>query len=100
AGAKVNMQNIDGVSLLMILASFAEADEIRKALLAGADAKLKDVQGRTALDYLKLADCGQSPLRDLVRDEAPEEGKCRQLEKDNFRASKKLLEVAMGLTTQ
>src|SRR5208282_6570219 len=64
AGAKINAQNSAGVTALMILAAKGEADEIRDALKAGANASLKDAKGRTALDYLRLANCGKNPIRD------------------------------------
>jgi ankyrin repeat protein len=51
AGANVNAQNMEGVSALMILATQAEAKEIEDALRAGANSRLKDTRGRTALDY-------------------------------------------------
>jgi TonB family protein len=97
AGGQVNAQNADGVSTLMILASKAEASEIKNALLSGADAKLKDTQGRTALDYLRLANCGQSPLRDSIREQTSENNQC-DLNDEDFRKSKKLLDAATRLT--
>jgi ankyrin repeat protein len=42
AGANLNAQNSAGVTALMILAAKGEADEIRDALKAGANASLKD----------------------------------------------------------
>lgn len=95
AGANVNAQNLDGVSALMILASFAEADQIQKALQAGADAQLKDAHGRTALDYLQLASCGQSPLRDSALEAATEYGECNALDKEDVEKSQMLLTTAM-----
>jgi TonB family protein len=92
AGANINAQNSAGVTALMILAAKGEADEIRDALKAGASASLKDAKGRTALDYLRLANCGKSP----IRDEASEgvtygKGKCRALDEDDFKQAEKLL---------
>jgi TonB family protein len=99
ASANVNAQNGDGVSALMILATRAEADEIGKALLAGANPKLKDARGRTALDYLRLANCCKSPLRDPVRDTITHEGgECRSLDEDDFRKSEALLKTAMNFS--
>jgi len=99
AGAHVNAQNTDGVSTLMILASFGQADEIKKALRRGADARLKDTQGRTALDYLRLTNCGQNPLHDATREPISENIQCNQLDKEDFRKSKKLLEATTRSTT-
>jgi ankyrin repeat protein len=62
AGADLNAKNSVGTTVLMILAAAGEADEVRTALKAGADATLKDAMGRTALDYLRLANCGKSPV--------------------------------------
>jgi TonB family protein len=92
ARAKLNAQNSGGITALMILAAKGEADEIRDALKAGANASLKDAKGRTALDYLRLANCGKSP----IRDEASEwvtygKGKCRALDEDDFKQAEKLL---------
>lgn len=93
AGANVNAQNSDGVTALMILAARGEADEIRGALKAGANASLKDGKGRTALDYLRLANCGKSPIRDEGSDWMRIEyrGKCRSLDADDFKQAEKLL---------
>jgi ankyrin repeat protein len=99
AGAHVNAQNTDGVSTLMILASFGQADEIKKALRRGADAALKDTQGRTALDYLRLTNCGQNPLHDATREPTSDSNQCNQLDKEDFRKSKKLLEATTRSTT-
>jgi len=61
-GAQINARNADGVSTLMILAASGEADEVKAALAAGADAFAKDAKGRSPLDYLRLANCGKSPI--------------------------------------
>lgn len=91
AGAKVNSQNSDGQTALMFLASRDETDEIRSALKAGANPSLIDKIGRTALDYLKLANCGKSPLRDPVIDGRVSYTKCTAFDHDDFRAAEKLL---------
>jgi ankyrin repeat protein len=92
AGANVNAQNSAGVTALMMLAAKGEADEIRDALKAGANAFLKDAKGRTALDYLRLANCGKSPIRDEAsRWVTYGKGKCRALDEDDFKQAEKLL---------
>src|SRR5262249_8249880 len=88
AGANVNAQNVNGVSALMILASRAEVGAIEEALKEGANPKLTDVQGRTALDYLQLASCGKNPLRDEAIEPISEEPDCGVLDGDNFKQSK------------
>jgi ankyrin repeat protein len=99
AGAKVNAQNADGISVLMILAAKAEAGEIERALRAGADPKLKDAQGRTALDYLNLANCAESPLQNSSDKMAIQEGdQCRSLYQDDFQKSEKLLNMSATIS--
>lgn len=49
AGADVNAANTDGTTVLMILAAKGEGNEVRDALNAGANAALRDNNGRTAL---------------------------------------------------
>lgn len=94
AGANINAQNHDGVTVLMILAGKGETDEVDAALKAGADPSLKDTQGRTALDYLRLGDCGKSPIRDEVLTWMSSEG-CGQLDEDDFRKGIQLLTPAV-----
>jgi TonB family protein len=97
AGASINAQNSAGVTALMILAARGEADEIRDALKAGANASLKDSKGRTALDYLRLANCGKSPIRDEQSEWVPYgKGKCRALDADDFTQAEKLLKAAVS----
>lgn len=92
AGAKVNAQNAEGTTALMILASRAMATEVSRALKAGADPSMKDNFGRTAMDYLKLAHCGKSPLREetvevtWMGDQA-----CNYIEADPFIETRDLL---------
>jgi TonB family protein len=57
SGADINARNADGVTVLMLLAQRMDADELKAAIAAGADATTKDMQGRTALDYLREASC-------------------------------------------
>ncbi len=70
AGANINAQNGAGTTTLMILAADGDSDEVRTALDAGADPTFQDRMNRTALDYLHLANCGSSPLK-----EKPQEAK-------------------------
>ena len=71
AGARLNARNKDGQTALMILAERGDPDSIGEALKAGADATLRDAKGRTALDYLRLASCGN------VRPSIPSNNGCR-----------------------
>jgi uncharacterized protein len=57
SGADINARNADGVTVLMLLAQRVHLSELKSAIQAGADATAKDVQGRTALDYLREAAC-------------------------------------------
>jgi TonB family protein len=77
-GAEINAKNADGVSALMILAATGEADEVKAAINAGADAFAKDAKGRSALDYLRLANCGKSPIVEWHTSEIS--GKCNRLD--------------------
>lgn len=94
AGADVNAQNSAGMTALMILAAKGEADEVSAALKAGADPHLRDARGRTALDYVRLANCGKSPVPEwstFVRG-----GKCDHLDKDGVRKITSLLRTALA----
>jgi hypothetical protein len=83
----------------MMLAARDEVDEIRDALKAGSDASLKDKQGRTALDYLRLASCGKSPLYDpLLTNSGYGNSKCTSFNADDFHKAEKLLEEALRKT--
>jgi hypothetical protein len=60
----------------MLLAQRIDADELQAAVAAGADVKAKDVQGRTAFDYLREASCQKAiiPLPNpwmTIRNEQP-----------------------------
>lgn len=76
----------------MILAAAGEADEVRDALKAGADATFKDSMGRTALDYLRLANCGKSPVPQYSTFTTGE--KCDHLDEDDVREVTTLLKSA------
>jgi ankyrin repeat protein len=92
AGADLNAKNSDGTTALMILAAAGEADEVRDALKAGADATLKDTTGRTAQDYLRLANCGKSPVPEYTAFATGE--KCDHLDQDDVREVLTLLKAA------
>jgi uncharacterized protein len=96
AGANVNAKNSAGTTVLMILAAEGEDDEVRDALNAGADATLKDTKGRTALDYLRLANCGKSPLPHWSVSSG---GHCDQLDEDDVRQAAVLLKTARRFPT-
>jgi len=91
AGAEVNAVNDEGMTALMLLAQHGDPDEIRALLKARADARMKDSEGRTALDYLNAANCG-SPI---VREKDPRwmtvgYSVCNVLH-DDYQKSKRLL---------
>lgn len=91
AGAKVNEPNSQGVTILMIFAANADPDEVKKALDFGANASARDASGRSALDYLRLADCGKSPVVERVFDTT--EG-CGQMDPDDFLKVERMLTSA------
>ena len=95
AGGRINQQNKAGVSALMILATRGAPKEIAGALEAGADASLRDAQGRTALDYLHAANCRRSPLTNKLNEYRRRTGgKCDALVEEDFRQSVKILKSA------
>ena len=89
AGADVNAKDSQGTTPLMILSTGGEADEVEDALAAGADPLAKDVKGRSALDYLRLANCGKNPITELQFLETGTQ--CDNLDKDEVRKIAKLL---------
>ena len=91
AGAEVNAVNNVGMTALMLLVQRADPDEIKLLLKAGADARKKDSEGRTALDYLNAANCG-SPI---IQQKDPQwmtigYSRCNALG-DDYQKSKRLL---------
>lgn len=92
SGAEINAKNVDGVSALMILAARGEADEVKAAINAGADAFAKDAKGRSPLDYLRLANCGKSPIIEWHTFDTG--GKCDQLDADDVKQIASLLRNA------
>lgn len=95
AGADVNAQNSAGMSSLMILAAKGDADEVASALKTGANSFLKDAKGRTALDYLRLANCGDSPVPEWSTFGSG--GRCDHLDEDDVRQITALLKSAHSL---
>lgn len=73
----------------MLLAASGRVDEIRAALKAGANAKLKDKQGRLAVDYLDAIPCHKSLVRGH-KEFMEITGPCSNLDK-NLRAARNLL---------
>jgi TonB family protein len=63
AGADMNATNDVGMTALMLLSQRGDPDQIATMLRAGADARRRDAAGRTALDYLNAANCGQPIIK-------------------------------------
>lgn len=95
AGADVNATNDVGVTALMLLSQRGDPDEIATMLKAGADARRKDAEGRTALDYLNAANCGGSIVRKVdpsgLMGEAIGYSTCNARDRDEHRKSEQLL---------
>jgi TonB family protein len=92
AGAEVNAVNDDGMTALMLLVQHGRPDEVVTLLKAGADARVKDSKGRTALDYLNAANCG-SPI---IHEKDPRwmtgsYSRCNALDHDDYQKSRRLL---------
>lgn len=101
AGAEVNAANDDGMTALMLLVQHGRPDEIEIFLKAGADARKKDAEGRTALDYLNAVNCGSQ----IVQKKDPQWGsfeysKCNAFDADDYRKSKRLLTNAGAKETR
>lgn len=89
AGAEVNAVNDDGMTALMLLVQRGDPGEVDTLLKAGADARMKDSKGRTALDYLNAANCG-SPI---IHEKDPRwmtvgYSRCNALDHDDYEKSK------------
>jgi len=100
AGADVNAVNNVGMTALMLLVQRGRPDEIKTLLGAGADARKKDSEGRTALDYLNAANCG-SPI---IQQKDPQwmtvgYSRCNALG-DDYQKSKQLLTNAGAKETR
>jgi hypothetical protein len=80
------------MTALMLLVQHGYPNEVETLLKAGADARMKDSMGRTALDYLNAANCG-SPI---VHEKDPRwmtvgHSTCNALDHDDYQKSKRLL---------
>lgn len=92
AGAEVNAVNDVGMTALMLLVQRGRPEEITTLLRAGADARMKDGAGRTAIDYLNAANCGHP----IVHEKDPQwmtlgYSRCNALDDDDYKKSKQLL---------
>jgi hypothetical protein len=101
AGADVNAVNDVGMTALMLLAQLGKPDEIEALLKAGADARKKDAEGRTALDYLNAANCG----RTIVQVKDPPwmtvgYSRCNALDGGDYKKSRQLLVGAGAKATR
>jgi ankyrin repeat protein len=91
AGADVNAVNNVGMTALMLLVQRGRPDEIKTLLRARADARKKDAEGRTALDYLNAASCGSPIIQQKdPRWMAVGYSRCNALG-DDYQKSKRLL---------
>ena len=59
----INVQNRDGATVLMLLATRGDPEPIEEAIRAGAKTSLRDRKGRRAVDYLKANNCGRNLIR-------------------------------------
>lgn len=92
AGTDVNAVNDVGMTALMLLVQRGDPDEIQILLKAGADARMRDTSGRTALDYLNAANCGD-PIVQATDPQWMTVGysRCNVLDSDEYKKSKQLL---------
>lgn len=92
AGAEVNAVNNGGMTALMLLAQHGEPKEIETLLKAGAIARMKDLKGRTALDYLNAANCGSPIIHEKdYRWMTTTYSRCNALDHDDYQKSRRLL---------
>jgi TonB family protein len=91
----INLQNRDGVTALMLVASKGDAGQIKEALKAGARARTKDRHGRTALDYLKASACSQPIVRGSQQF-LTSDGPCKPSGSLQYRRARGTLQLAMG----
>jgi TonB family protein len=101
AGADVNAVNDVGMTTLMLLAQHGDPDEIKVVLKAGADARKKDASGRTAIDYLNAANCGD-PILQAKDPKWMTTGysRCNALDVDDYHKSMQLLTDAGARATR
>ena len=100
AGAEVNAANDDGMTALMLLVQRGDPAEVETLLKAGADARMKDSKGRTALDYLNSANCGSPIVHETdYRWMTVGYSKCNAIDHDDYQKSKRLLINAGAIET-
>jgi TonB family protein len=100
AGAEVNAANDDGMTALMLLVQRGDPAEVETLLKAGADARMKDSKGRTALDYLNSANCGSPIVHETdYRWMTVGYSKCNAIDHDDYHKSKRLLINAGAIET-
>jgi hypothetical protein len=100
AGAEVNAVNDDGMTALMLLVQRGDPNEVETLLKAGADARMKDSKGRTALDYLNAANCGSPIVHETdYRWMTVGYSRCNALDRGDYQKSKRLLINAGAIET-
>ncbi len=100
AGAEVNAVNDEGMTALMLLVQRGDPDEVETLLKAGADARMKDLKGRTAVDYLNAANCGSPIVHETdYRWMTMGYSKCNALDHDDYQKSRRLLINAGAIET-
>jgi ankyrin repeat protein len=93
AGADVNASTQDGVTALMLAAQCGDAEAIAALLKAGAEVSARDAKGRTAMDYLEAAHCGNRLVEESIGSMIGY-GSCNALGKDEFKRAHVTLERA------
>jgi|GEM_PF-1391501 len=92
----INTQNREGLSVLMILSDRADVDDIEDALAIGADARLRDRLGRTALHYFEAQRCGKSLVPGVEQTTFMIIGGCSKMS-DDEKQIRKILRRAMKI---
>lgn len=62
----INAQNRHGMTVLMYLARWGQPDQVEAAIAAGADIRVRDRLGRTALQYVREHGYHSDELRRLL----------------------------------